>query len=100
MAGLPDPRLFMGSHTIDPHLACLVRTYQKLDPAPDHIQPIPLEVLRQACHITQSTADPTSLAAADLKWSTFFYLLCPGKYTNNADGAHPFTLANMCHQAN
>jgi hypothetical protein len=95
MAGLPDPRLILGSHTIDPRLARLVRAYRKLDPAPDRVQQIPLDVLRQACAIAQSAADPTSLAAADLIWTAFFFLLRPGEYTDNADGAHPFTLADV-----
>jgi hypothetical protein len=95
MAGLPDPRLILGSRTIDPHLTHLVCAYQKLDPAPDRVHPIPLDVLRQACRIAQAAADPTSLAAADQMWTAFFFLLHPGEYTDNSDGAHPFTLANV-----
>jgi hypothetical protein len=95
MAGLPDPHLILGSHTIDPCLARLICAYRKLDPAPDRVQLIPLNVLRHACRIAQSAVNPTSLAAADLMWMAFFFFLHPGIYTDNSDSAHPFTLADV-----
>jgi hypothetical protein len=91
MASLPDPFIIVGSHTMDPHISHLVHSYKKMDPSPDRIQPIHLDVLHQACSITQSATDPTSLAAADPMWTAFFFLLCPGKNTDNTDSAHPFT---------
>jgi hypothetical protein len=95
MAGLPDPRLIAGSPTFDPRLARLVGAYRKLDPAPKRVQPISLDVLHQACNIAQAAADPESVAAADLMWTAFFFLLRPGEYMNNADGAHPFSLSDV-----
>jgi hypothetical protein len=95
MAGLPDPRLIVGSHTMDPRISRLVHCYEKADPSPDRVQPIPLDVLHQACSIASSAADSTSMAAADLMWMAFFFLLRPGKYTMNAQDAHPFTLADV-----
>jgi hypothetical protein len=95
MAGLPDPRLIVGSHTMDPRISRLVQSYKKADPSPDRVQPIPLNVLHQACSIASLAADSTSMAAADLMWMAFFFLLRDGEYTMNAKDAHPFTLADV-----
>jgi hypothetical protein len=95
MAGLPDPRLIVGSHTMDPRISRLIHSYKKVDPMPDRVQPIPLDVLYEACKIASLAGDPKSTAAADLMWAAFFFLLRPGEYTLNATDAHPFTLADV-----
>jgi hypothetical protein len=95
MAGLPDPRLIPGTQCVDPILDRLLRSYHKQDPPPRRLQPIPLAVLHNACAIARSAADDHSMAAADLMWIAFFYLLRNGEYLLNAKDAHPFALRDL-----
>jgi hypothetical protein len=95
MAGLPDPRLIPGTATADPRLTRLLQSFRKADPPPSRLQPIPIAVLHAACAIARSVADDSSLAAADLLWIAFFFLLRPGEYTSNAQDSHPFTLQDV-----
>jgi hypothetical protein len=95
MAGLPDPRCLKGSQAIDPRISRLLASYKKSDPSPSRLQPIPLSILHHACDIAEASGDASFLAASDLIWTAFFFLLRPGEYMENAPDAHPFTLADV-----
>jgi hypothetical protein len=95
MAGLPDPRVIPGTAIVDPRLSRLLQSFRKADPPPSRLQPIPLGVLHEACAIAHAAADVSSLAAADLIWIAFFFLLRPGEYTENSEDSHPFTLQDV-----
>jgi hypothetical protein len=47
-------------------------------PIDPRLKPLPLPILHQAYASAQSSADETTLAAADLMWLAFFFLLRPG----------------------
>jgi hypothetical protein len=95
LAGLTNPRCIVDSHAIDPHISWLLASCTKSDPSPSHLQPVPLLILHHGCDIAISSADTSSLAATDLIWTEFVFLVRPGKYLGNAPDAHPLKLADV-----
>ena len=93
--GAPDPRLAPNSSHLDLRLTRLLRSYSKSDPAPVRVKPIPLTILHQASCIALLADDPSSLAASDLMWLAFFFLLRPGEYSASAPDSHPFSLSDV-----
>ena len=57
--------------------------------------PIPITVIRRIATLAQTTmsADATFCAISDMIVITFFFLLCPGEYTDNNN--NPFRLADI-----
>jgi hypothetical protein len=95
MAHQRDPRYLLGTTSLHPILARILRGFRKVDSAPTRQLPIPLEALHHACSIARAEGTPTSEAAADLMWLAFFFLLRPGKYILSGKAPHPFTLADV-----
>jgi hypothetical protein len=76
--GLPDPRFGRFSSTLDFRLKRQLAGYQRLDPPPQRVKPIPLPVLRFAVDATSRRLSPLAEALSDLIVLAFFYLLRPG----------------------
>lgn len=95
LVGAIDPRLAPGSSHLDLRLTRLLRSYSKSDPPPVRVKPIPLPILHQASPIAILAGDPFSLAASDLMWLAFFFLLRPGEYSSSTPESHPFTLSDI-----
>ena len=92
--GADDPRL-NSAHNIDFRLQRTLKAWKNSDPAPDRVKPIPITVIRQIAVLAQTTnaADATFCASADMIIVAFFFLLCPGEYTDN--DINPFHLADV-----
>ncbi|KAL3822497.1 hypothetical protein ACHAXA_002515 [Cyclostephanos tholiformis] len=91
--GAQDPRLDAAFH-IDFRLQRTLRAWKQSDPAPLCVKPVPVPVIRHiAASATSALASPTYQAASDMIILAFFFLLRPGKYTDN-DG-DPFRLENV-----
>ena len=91
--GLPDPRHVPFTDRIDPRLSRLLKSYAKTDPCPIRVKPLPVPLLHRASDLALLTNTPDSLAAADLLWLAFFFLLRPGEYSGSSSESHPFRLS-------
>ena len=87
--GAPDPRLDANGK-VHVSLQRLQRSYQKEDPPPQRVKPIPPQIVRHAVESLQS--DDRSLAIADLLIIGVFFLLHPGENTYATYNNHPFRL--------
>jgi len=76
--GLPDPRFGRFSSFLDFRLKRQLAGYQRLDPPPQRVKPIPLPVLRFAVDAASRRLSPLAEALSDLIVLAFFYLLRPG----------------------
>ena len=95
MLGQADPRSLAGSSTIDPRLTRQLRGYLNQDPPPGRLKPIPIPILHCAHAIASTAGDAESLAAADMMWLAFFFLLRPGEYTGTSKRSHPFRIPDV-----
>lgn len=95
MLGAPDPRRLTQGGPIDTRLARQLRGYTKQDPPPARVKPIPVPVLRLACQLAEAVNSEESLAAVDMIWLAFFFLLRPGEYTTPAEESHPFRIEDI-----
>jgi hypothetical protein len=80
---------------MDPRLSRQLRGYAKLDPPPTRVKPVPIPILRLAQTLAVMDNTEESLAAADMMWLGFFFLLRPGEYTMPAEDSHPFHLDDI-----
>ncbi len=91
--GAHDPRL-NSVHEINFRLQRTLHAWKHTDPAPLHVKPIPIPVIRRiSVSATSDLADDTIRAATDIIIIAFFFLLRPGEYTDNNND--PFHLADM-----
>lgn len=94
--GSRDFRLDRFTGQLDFRLQRQQRSFEKQDPAPSRVKPIPLQLVQhvvttayepgQACEAIKSTADMVCIA--------FFYLLRPGEYTYTKNNT-PFRLQDV-----
>jgi hypothetical protein len=93
--GFNDPRL-LPSGKLHFRLNRQLASYNKQDPPPSRVKPIPIQVLRQACHTLRLANHPRSHTIADMLTLGFFFLLRPGEYahSDNPDSA-PFRLQDV-----
>jgi hypothetical protein len=90
--GTKDPRL-NPAFQIDFRIHRTLRAWKQSDPAPLRVKPIPVSVIRTlAVWATADTVTETYQAACNMIIIAFFFLLCPGKYTDN--NKDPFCLAD------
>ena len=76
LLGAPDPRKnSLGN--IDPRLSRMYRTWRNSDPAPSRVKPCPIQILHQAQHLINTARQPSpyDVAAMDMAWIAFFFLL-------------------------
>jgi hypothetical protein len=79
--GLPDPRL-TPSGKLDLRLSRLLSAYNKADPPPARVKPVPIILLRHTCAIQRISNHPLGHAIADMFTLAFYFLLRPGEYAN------------------
>jgi hypothetical protein len=96
--GARDPRHDHLGHT-DFRLARQFRSYDKQDPPPTRVRPVPLQLL---LHLHDSvtqlpTATDRQRAVSDLALMAFFFLLRPGEYCKSGPDteSHPFRLRDV-----
>jgi hypothetical protein len=94
--GLRDFRLDTFTGQIDFRLQRQLRAFEKLDPPPSRVKPIPVQLIH---HVVSNAYKPgqTSEAIksiADMTCMAFFFLLRPGEYVMTKDN-HPFRLQDV-----
>lgn len=92
LLGARDPRLD-ASGRIDLRLRRQLRHYEKVDPPPRRLRPIPIEIIHHAVNMVHCDphASASRHATADLLCLAFFFLLRPGEYCKAPDASdHPF----------
>jgi len=97
--GTKDPRLKQFG-ALDFRLARQLRAYQREDPPPDRVKPIPFQVilyLATTAFAVAAAAEGTK-AIADMIILAFFFLLRPGEYTISASkkDSAPFRSMDVC----
>jgi len=93
--GLRDPRL-TPSGKLDVRLSHLLAAYNKADPPPQSVKPIPIALLRHTCDLQRQSLHPLGPAIADMLTLGFFYLLRPGEYANTDNPeSSPFHLQDI-----
>lgn len=92
--GAPDPRKdAIGK--IDFRLTRQLRSYDRSDPPPGRVKPIPFSVVSRIAMVA-STSDSDSInAISDMVILAFFFLLRPGEYTANTSDTEPFRLEDV-----
>lgn len=97
--GTKDPRLNEFG-VIDFRLTRQLNAYQREDPPPDRVKPIPFQVilyLATTAFAVAAAAEGTK-GIADMIILAFFFLLRPGEYTSSASkkDSAPFRLMDVC----
>ncbi len=71
-------------------------SYNKSDPPPARVKPIPVAILHHTCATARLSDHPASQLIADMITLGFFFLLCPGEYafTSNPESS-PFRLCDI-----
>jgi hypothetical protein len=64
---------------MDPRLSSLYKGFSNVDPAPERVKPMPMQILHHADRM-HAPDDALAAASIDLAWIAVFYLLRPGEY--------------------
>jgi hypothetical protein len=93
--GAEDPRLDSHGH-IDFRIQRQLRGYSRLDPPPNRVKPVPVQIIRHVMALA-AAADATAhtQAVTDMICLAFFFLLRPGEYTGTPSETTPFTLQDI-----
>jgi hypothetical protein len=93
--GHVDPRL-QPSGKLEFRLGRQLSFYNKSDPPPARVKPIPVPILLHTCTTARLSSHPASKLIADMITLGFFFLLRPGEYayTANPESA-PFRLQDI-----
>jgi hypothetical protein len=93
--GFPDPRL-QPNGQIELRLHRQLQCYDKADPPPTRVKPVPLQLLLRLIRHCYTTADPSFNAIGHMLTLGFFFLLRPGEYahTDNEE-ATPFRICDV-----
>jgi len=93
--GQADPRL-IASGKLDFRLQRQLQYYNKLDPPPTRVKPIPLQIIQAVVTFCYTSTSPDAHAVAHMLLLGFFFLLRPGEYayTTNPDAA-PFRICDI-----
>ena len=90
--GAPDPCL-NSAFKIDFRIQRMLHTWSQTGPAPLRVKPIPVSVIKRITVMaTSDVISDTFRAACNMIIIAFFFLLRPGKYTDNT--RDPFCLAD------
>ena len=92
--GAPDPR-FTPQGQLDFRLARQLRYYEKQDPPPSRVKPVPVTVLLWILHAATLSEHTSTPAIADMIALAFFFLLRPGEYTATPSETTPFRLSDV-----
>jgi len=94
-----DPR-FGANKGLHPRIDLLQRSYQKADPPPEWVKPMPIQLLFHVAQAVAELPDKTFFAAVlDLLIIGFFFLLRPGEHVYSKDNSHPFCLRDVSFQS-
>lgn len=92
--GAPDPRV-NETGSLDIRLAHLLKFYEKEDPPPARLQPMPLGLIKAATTRIPLTAPIPISTARDMTIIGFFFLMRPGEYCTSGDSSHPFLVKDV-----
>jgi hypothetical protein len=92
--GNKDPRL-LPSGKLDLHLSRQLSAYNKQDPPPTRVKPIPFPILEQTTATCYRANTPASSTITDMLLLGFFFLLRPGEYAYTDEEATPFRLQDV-----
>ena len=92
--GAPDPRLTTLGH-VDHRLKRMLQSFQKQDPPPHRVKPLPLPIIQHIAATAHASTDVALQAIADMIILAFFFLLRPGEYTGTSNDAQPFRLCDI-----
>ena len=73
----------------------MVNGWKKKDLPPNHVKPIPIQVIRTIQFVAGNSANPALQCTADMIVLAFFFLLCPGEYTASPSDTQPFDLRSV-----
>jgi len=93
--GYSDPRL-LPSGKLNFRLSRQLQSYNKQDPPPSRVKPIPTSVLLRSITLLRLSNHPRATALADMLTLGFYFLLRPGEYalTSNPEST-PFRLQDV-----
>jgi len=93
--GYSDPRL-QPSGKLDLRLHRQLQAYEKHDPPPHQVKPVPLQILLHVTSFNLRTSDPKQNAISQMIILGFFFLLRPSEYAkmDNPDAA-PFRFCDV-----
>jgi hypothetical protein len=92
--GAQDPRLNVGQ--IDSRIQRQLRAYQRVDPPPVRVKPIPIALVHQVLVASNSPRSSSEFRCiADMIVIAFFFLLRPGEYTGTTGDNCPFRLRDI-----
>ena len=90
--GTEDPRKTAHS-VIDYRIKSQLRSFEKNDPAPIHVKPVPITLIIHALlFVYQTNPTPERRAVANMMCIIFFFCLCPGEYTGTTIDDQAFAL--------
>jgi hypothetical protein len=93
--GFHDPRL-QPSGKLNFRLSRLLSYYNKLNPPPSRVKPIPAIILQHTVNVLRLSNHPRSQTIADMLTLGFYFLLCPGEYAHTANpDSTPFRLQDI-----
>jgi hypothetical protein len=92
--GHADPRL-QPSGKLDFRLHRQLAAYEKSDPPPQRVKPIPLPILTYSAALCYNTHDAHHCTIADMLLLGFFFLLRPGEYAKTENADCPFRLCDV-----
>ena len=78
----------------DFRISRMLSAWNKKDPPPNRVKPVPVQVLRHISVISDAS-DPLAQGIADMIFLAFFFLLRPGEYTDSASDTTPFRFADV-----
>ena len=94
--GAPDPR-YNQFGQIDLRLSSLYKAYRNIDPAPNRVKPMPIQILHRAQEALLQFPHLTDIrdsSAMDMIWIAYFFLLRPGEYVQSRENK-PLTLGDV-----
>jgi hypothetical protein len=95
--GSPDPR-FTPQGKLEFRLKRQLASYDRLDPPPSRVKPIPVPLLQHIMAqaiLSASVHSEPDQALADMLCLAFFFLLRPGEYTGTKSDTQPFRLTDI-----
>lgn len=92
--GAPDPRHTWAGE-IDFRLQRQLASYEKQDPPPHRVKPLPIQVIRRIVGIALAFDSVSNQAIADMIQLAFFFLLRPGEYTSTPSDTTPFRFCDV-----
>jgi hypothetical protein len=94
--GAKDPRINKDESEIDFRIRRMLSAYNKKDPPPNRVKPIPVQVIRRILLLAKNNpTDKALVMEADMIALAFFFLLRPGEYTATKSESTPFEFKDV-----